>query len=109
MHCGWVGWETRVFNFQAAGMSVTQCFDTKRENVWTLLILVSERMLLCSSVCGGVNIIAFSQGYIVHLSLRLCGGEALILPLSELECFSPGACKETPILGRGLQRCLGGS
>lgn len=38
MHCGWVGWETRVFSFQMAGMSVTQCFDTNRENIWTLLI-----------------------------------------------------------------------
>lgn len=38
------------------------------------------------SVCGGVNIIAFSPGCIVHLSSRL-RGEALILPLSELECF----------------------
>lgn len=49
------------------------CFDINRENIWTSLIFVSEKVLLCSSMCGAVNITAFSWGCVVPPSMGLCG------------------------------------
>lgn len=62
-------------------------------------------MLLCLSVCGGFNIIAFSWGCSVHISVRPYG-EALILPLSELECFLLGLARRPLCLGEAFGHAL---
>lgn len=57
----WVG---RLGNkgIQLSGMTVTQCFDTNRENIWTLLISISERVLLSPPCVGVLTLLPFLRG-----------------------------------------------
>lgn len=57
------------------------------EKMWTLPILVSEKVLLCSFRCGGVKIFAFSWQCVIH-SLRNFLERLCFYPSQGLGVFS---------------------
>ena len=65
-------------------------------NIGTSPTSVLEKVFLCTSTCGGVNLIAFLWGCIVHLTMGL-RGKAFIFPSLSLSVFSWGL-EETPYL-----------
>lgn len=59
----WVGGlENKAARVSGSSRSVVQCSDTNRENMWALLVLVSEKVLLCPSSVGVLTLSSFRGG-----------------------------------------------
>lgn len=69
--------------------------------MWTSPILVSEKVLLCSFGCGGVNTIAFSWQCVIHYGISW---EGLAFTLLWAWGFSPSVWRRPLDSGGGLQQ-----
>lgn len=87
-----------------------QCSDSNRENVWTSLAWFQKKCSSAPLYVGVLTLLSFHGECIAHFSMRL-RGEALVLLLSELECFLLRLAGDPSpaVLGGGFQQCPGGS